>query len=368
MKIAVLWSHLSGYLNACLHELSKLKGVELFISNFAASGEAPFQRKDFLADSQHLEWKGNIDKAVLLDRLSLFSPDAFLVVGWHIPEYRYVLRRFRGKAVRVMAMDNPWEGRPKQWLGVLTSRAYIHPLYEAAFVAGERQAQFARKMGFRENRILKGMYCCDHDAFASVFHDRKRSAEELPRAFIYVGRFSKEKGIDTLKRAYTHYQSRTEDPWTLICCGAGQLGSLLENTRGIVVKGFMQPEELPSEMKKASCLLLPSYWDHWGVAIHEATSAGLAVICSASCGASVHLVQDGYNGYLVDRGDALGLAEAMLRYTRLHYSQRQGMSESSYYLSLQFTPARWAAYFYERVLEMRQEQKAQALSPQAVGN
>lgn len=89
-----------------------------------------------------------------------------------------------------------------------------------------------------------------------------------------------------------------------------------------------------------SCLLLPSIFEPWGLVIHEATSAGLSVICSNICGASVHLVQDRYNGYNIKRGDAVGLGEAMLRYSNLSHERRNEMSNNSYNMLLQFTPKR----------------------------
>lgn len=355
MRIAVLWSHMSGYLNACLQELANINDVKLFVSNYAASSAAPFRSDQFTRFTAHCEWPNDvIDKKLLLANIDKFDPDVLLVSGWHHPEYRFVLHKYRDKALKVLVMDNPWRGTPKQWLGVITAPWYIRPIYDVAFVAGERQAQFARRFGFKENHILKGVFSCDHDAFSSVYH--ARGDEPLPGTFIFVGRFSPEKGIETLVKGYQHYRRLAPHPWPLICCGVGPLRPLLENKEGIIIKGFVQPRDLPDTLKQASCLLLPSQFEPWGLVVHEAASAGLAVICSSSCGASVHLVQDGYNGYLIDAGDSVGLGEAMFRFASLSDARRKETSVNSYSLSSQFTPKRWATYFYERALEMQQRQ------------
>src|SRR5258706_8059004 len=105
-------------------------------------------------------------------------------------------------------------------------------------------------------------------------------------------------------------------------------------------------------MGYACCWVLPSRFEPWGVAIHEATSAGLGVICSSACGASAHLVQDGRNGFVVRADDEKNLGNALMRYASLLPKQTEEMSDHSYYLSSQFTPKRWASYFHKRAQEL----------------
>ena len=57
MKIAILWTRLSGYLNVCLKELASREGVEIFVSHEVAGSDAPFDdsilvdvESHFLAD------------------------------------------------------------------------------------------------------------------------------------------------------------------------------------------------------------------------------------------------------------------------------------------------------------------------------
>ena len=42
MRVAVLWTGLSGYLNACLKELASREGVELLVSHQAPVQQVPF--------------------------------------------------------------------------------------------------------------------------------------------------------------------------------------------------------------------------------------------------------------------------------------------------------------------------------------
>ncbi len=47
MRIAILWTGLSGYLNACMKELASRDGVELFVSHQAPVQQAPFDETQF---------------------------------------------------------------------------------------------------------------------------------------------------------------------------------------------------------------------------------------------------------------------------------------------------------------------------------
>ncbi len=160
---------------------------------------------------------------------------------------------------------------------------------------------------------------------------------------MFVGRLIPAKGIDTLVQAYELYRRRVSgEPWELHVYGTGPLESLLHGSRGITVHGFVQPEGLPAVLAAAAGFVLPSRFEPWGVVVHEAAAAGAPIVATTACGAAVHLVQDLYNGFLVDPDDVPGLAHAMARLARLPLEIRQRFGERSALLARQFTPARWA--------------------------
>jgi glycosyltransferase involved in cell wall biosynthesis len=312
------------------------------------SASAPYAGEQFSWMPQRYEYSSEPDDRELLPALESFQPQLLLVGSWNIRAYRRACRRFSGRALRVCCMDNQWQGKVKQWAGVLASRWYLHPLYDAIFTPGERQAAFARRLGFHEGQIWRGIYACDHAAFSAVYQHAQACRKQPPRAFIYAGRLAPEKQITTLLAAYGHYREHGADAWPLIVAGTGPLQPEVCGMRAIDYRSFVQPELLPQLFAQASCLLLPSSSEAWGVVIQEAAAAGLAVICSSCCGAAVHLLQDGYNGYLVEAGNAGELAGAMVRYSSLNEERRRGMSAASHSLSWQFTPERWAETVLER--------------------
>jgi glycosyltransferase involved in cell wall biosynthesis len=299
LRVAVLYAQLSGYMNACLKALADMERVELFVANMRVSNDAPFEESIFSWIKDRYQWEKDVDEDELISRLERFRPDLILASNWHNSGYRKALKSFGGRAIRIYGMDNQWLGRPKQWLGVFTSRIYLHPICDAVFVAGERQAAFAHKLGFSQGRILRGLYSCDHEKFAKIYFERKNSLSE-PHSFVFVGRFSPEKGVDILVDAYRRYREKASNPWPLKCYGSGPLQHLIHGVEGIEIKGFCQPDDLPKELSMASCLLLPSTFEPWALVVHEAVTAGMPVIVSDAVGASVHLVQNDYNGYIVE--------------------------------------------------------------------
>jgi len=116
----------------------------------------------------------------------------------------------------------------------------------------------------------------------------------------------------------------------------------LEGRAGIIVRGFVQPDQLPSIFGEVGCLLLPSRFEPWAVVVHEAAAAGLPILASERVGSTVHLVQPGLNGFIFDAGDTEGLARLMTRISSSSTQRLEEMSEASHRLSLQYSPTRWA--------------------------
>ena len=342
MRAAVLWTGLSGYLNACLKELVSREGLELFVSHQASVPDAPFSDDQFAWIPRRLVWRSMVDFTSLRAQLRAFDPEIVVFCGWHVPGYRRIARELAERCFRIMAMDNCWKATPKQWLGTLIAPWYVRPLADAVWVPGERQAAFARRLGFEQRATLWGSLSCDQPMIETVHLSRLAAGRALPHSFLFVGRFVSDKGVDQLVNAYRLYRESSGDPWPLVCCGAGPLGSRLKGKPGIRVEGFVQPDHLRDLLASSGCLILPSTFEPWALVIHEATSAGLLVLSSEKAGAAVHLVQDNYNGFIFDGGDVKGLAARMSRVSNLSDARLDAMSQASHLLSKQFSPARWA--------------------------
>lgn len=345
-RICVLWSRLSGYLSASLRALADA-GAEVLVVHEAAGADAPFDDGELTTGFRAVAWQGAPDERDLMSLLDGFAPDALVVNSWHIGAYRRASRRLRGRTLRIVTVHNQWSATPKQLAARAAARALLHPTYDVAFVCDERQAVFAEKLGFPAERMLWGVNTCDQPLFARVAAER---GDRLPPpVFLFVGRLVEDKAVDVLAEAYGRYRSAVADPWPLRVAGVGPMAGLLEGIDGVEMLGFVQPAELPGVFASAGCLVLPSRVEPWGVVAHEATSAGLPVVCTRACGAATRLVLDGYNGAVVSPGNASGLAQALARISGASAEERRAMGTGSELLSRQFTPQRWAQVVLSRV-------------------
>jgi glycosyltransferase involved in cell wall biosynthesis len=342
MNVAFLGNGLTGYHNACLKELASRDGTELFVCHEAVRSSAPYDDSQFAWMKKRIVWRTSRDLSTLQQQLNEFQPDILIFASWNTPVYRSVAKSFAGKAWRIMGMDNCWRGTLKQRIGVLVSPFYVRPLADAVFLPGERQAVFARKLGFAQKEIVRGSLSGDQRPIAELYQERVKSGRPLPHKFLFVGRLAPTKGLDTLAKAYEIYRKSSADPWPLVCCGVGPMKSLLEGREGVHIEGFVQPENLPAALASAGCFILPSSFEPWALVVHEATSAGLPVIASERVGAAVHLVQPNYNGFIFSSGDAEDLAGFMLRVSSMSDERLESMSQASYLLSQQYSPGRWA--------------------------
>jgi len=342
-RVAVLFSRLSGYMAASLRALRERHGVELLVIRYPVAQEAPFEDRAF-SWIDELYDRGRLSVDEMLKKLVFFKPEAVFMSGWFDSGYIKVAREMKKLGVPVVAgSDAQWNGSWRQQVGRVIAPWYLHSAIDVLWVAGERQRQFARRLGFSGNRCWSGYYTCDWHRFSEVYQS---AGQNRPRNFLFVGRYLPIKGIDVLTDAYRIYRERVADPWGLICVGAGPFKSQLA-VEGLDDRGFVQPDQLPGLFAEASAFVLPSRREPWGVVVQEAAASGLPLICSDACGAAVHLLQDRYNGFLCEAGNAEHLAQCMAAVTELSDIELQDMGQRSYVLSMQFTPELWAKTFVD---------------------
>jgi glycosyltransferase involved in cell wall biosynthesis len=343
IRILVLWTHVSGYMCENWRKLSSSE--EILLQGIAWETSIAKDHVAFGLDVAHsldLELvafdRSDLEELVAR-RIQDFDPRVILVAGWGIAPYRRVLKRLSGGRCIVMGMDTPWRGRFQQHFAKYLLHSYLVQI-DAVLAAGERSAEYARRLGFRQEQIFKGLYSWDEG-----LRERSRRVPKSERGeFLFIGRYVPQKGLATLVEAYEEYRSRVQDPWDLICCGAGPLKSLLQGRPGIQDMGFVAPSELPNYLGRASAFVLPSHYEPWGVAIAEAMGCGLPAIVSDACGAGLDLIESGVSGYVVKSGVSGALADCMVEChgqpQRLAEMAQRGQS-----LAQAYTSDRWAERF-----------------------
>lgn len=311
MKVVFCWQTVSGYMAACWRELASRSGIDLHVIARRPGGAAAFDPSIMSGISHELFDQADLDRPkTMLPIVRAQKPDVVVLCGWASKSWPAVAKDpDLGSAARVMTMDTPFQGTLRQKLGGLVHKSYFQRIHRV-FVAGERTRQLALTLGFRDAQIRASTYGFDFDTMAQGA--AVRDPQSPPRQFLFVGRYVPVKGIDTLLEAYAQYRQRVSDPWTLACCGKGELASDLAKAEGVIDHGFTQPADLPAHLAASSAFVLASDFEPWGVVVAEAAAAGLPIVCTDAVGAAIDMVRPFYSGLTVAPRDPRSLADALV--------------------------------------------------------
>jgi glycosyltransferase involved in cell wall biosynthesis len=349
VKITILWASLASYSVTFFRELKSF-GCKIQLIYQPLDNDAPYENFDLSFCKEVFEDSPKIRKNI--EHLCInFNPDCILMNSWSHPHYMRISRKLKAHGSYVVSvMDNQWNGTIKQWIGAITSRWFLKPSIDTFLVAGDRQAFFARKLGYDD--VMYGCYAADTTHFRS-----KKPICKRDKNFLFVGRLSKSKGVDLLIDSYKEYRNSVEKPWGLKIVGTGSMTSMVDGITGIEYLGFIQPKKLPMIMESARCLILPSSFEPWGVVIHEASAAGLPIIATFLCGATTAFVRDGVNGYIIPPS-LEKLTQAMRLISEIDDEALTAMSDISKGLASLWSPQLLSRYFCSNVQQRCKNRKA----------
>lgn len=150
-----------------------------------------------------------------------------------------------------------------------------------------------------------------------------------PVPLIYVGRFSKQKDIDSLLRIWAIIHQQYPD-WRLDIYGEGELK---EHYLSIIhkmnanINVYKPTADIMEVYREHSILLLTSLYEPFGLVLPEAMSCGLPVVAFDCPYGPADIITDGVDGYLIEDRDVE------------LFAQRVGQLISDYYLRVQMGKA-----------------------------
>jgi glycosyltransferase involved in cell wall biosynthesis len=176
---------------------------------------------------------------------------------------------------------------------------------------------------------------------AEVAAARSRAGARPDQALVlFVGRLVREKGVETLARAW--HQAALGHEAVLAFAGDGPLTP--PGTR----LGFVERAQLPALYAAADALVLPSirtrtFTEPWGLVTNEAMHQGAPVLATDAVGAAAGgLVRDGRNGLVMRASDENELA-ARIRLIVRNPELRAQLGAAARDDVSAYTPEAWAA-------------------------
>ncbi|HEY8491163.1 MAG TPA: glycosyltransferase [Dehalococcoidia bacterium] len=278
--------------------------------------------------------------------ISLYAGAPF-VLGWQAARRRGVRTAFWCE----VTFDRWVPRRP--WKEGL--KRYLFSRVDGVVTPGPNGRAYAQRYGADPARVFLAPHAVDRRHFLGGSAAARRSrdrwrAEAGARGvtFLYVGRLWRGKGLDTLLTAFALLRCRLEGEATLLLVGDGPEEGRLrdrcrrEGIRGVAFAGFRPKEDLPRWYAAADAFVFPTLGDPYGLAVDEAMTCGLPVVCTTAAGEVRERLEDGVTGFLVPPGDATALLNPMLRLAcdpalrgRLGAAARRRLAGR--------TPERWAA-------------------------
>jgi 1,2-diacylglycerol 3-alpha-glucosyltransferase len=297
------------------------------------------------------KWK--IAQAVWSE-LNRLNPQTVLVPGYYnVPALASALWARLKRRRSVLMTESTEDDHQRIWWREFAKSLIIRGLFQWAIAGGEAHLRYLKRLGFPVERVGRFYDVVDNEFFwnrAQSERLRHRAYEVgLPeRFFLYVGRLAEEKNISKLLAAYQGYRERG-GTWSLVLVGGGpeetklkEVANRSEFRHDIHFEGLKTSGELAPYYAFASCFVLPSIREPWGLVVNEAMAAGLPVIVSTACGSAEDLVITGENGFVFDPHSVSELEQCLTRVTSLSAGEWRAMASASAARIAQYSPAAWA--------------------------
>lgn len=292
-------------------------------------------------------------------------PEVLITNGYDHRYMRFMARWVKEHGGRNILPAVSWAGdRRRRAIREWIKGWIVRRLFDAVCAAGERAQSYFLGLGFSPQQIWKQFNVVENEHFAAGSEQARGNAPVLrkelgvpERHFLFVGALEPWKNVFFLLDAYASYR-RSGGRWGLVVVGVGsqweslQAKAKQDQIPSVVFTGLKKHQETPTYYGLASCLVIPSLSETWGLVINEAETSGLPILASNKCGCVPELVHRGINGYIfepTDRDELVRLMHLMSGGSL----DLAAMGQSSRKLIEYYTPERWADAVADCVRHLR---------------
>lgn len=209
-------------------------------------------------------------------------PRVLFCGGWAESAFYSLRRSVRQTGGRVFALvDNNYDNSILQVVKKWRFRVFKRRVFDGYMVPGVSGVRLLQYYGVPSTHIETGLYSADD----SIFHNGVALPSRGKR-ILFVGRFNSRKNILRMCQAFQIANHHFGCEWELLMCGCGPLKDQIPCDSRIIVRDFVQPEELSSLYRSSRALILPSLEEHWGLVVHEAVLSGCLLLLSEGIGSA----------------------------------------------------------------------------------
>jgi glycosyltransferase involved in cell wall biosynthesis len=259
----------------------------------------------------------------LFSRVLRSDADLILVQGFDRPEHwlmllAAVLSRKKASTFCDSTLNDRRQGHIK---GAL--KRFFFSCCSGVFCYGERAREYLLHYGVPPHKIFQRYQAAalpESYKMESIPCLREQAAaENAGPMFLYVGRLASEKGLQTLVLAFANAKHHLPGS-RLIMVGGGSEENILKKLaaslgleKDVVFTGGLSQESLSRYYLSATCLVLPSRSEPWGLVVNEALHYGCPVVVSERCGCVPELVKEGVSGYSFPVDDVTVLSKRLIQ-------------------------------------------------------
>jgi len=281
----------------------------------------------------------------LAGRVWRTSADLTMLVEISRPEYwvQAMILRLRGRRVAVFCDSTLFDHHQTFWKAV--AKRAMFALCGDVFCYGVRAREYALAYGVKPERIFHRNQAAalpdDYDAAGIVA--RRVAADPGAPLFLYVGRLSAEKRIETLIEAFARVAPQMPGARLRIVGGGPQAEGLKALAASLGVDGRIEftggqrLDQIFEHYLEATAFVLPSWSEPWGLVVNEALHFGCPVIVSHRVGCVPELVEDSAAGEVFACEDAGDLAARLLA-APVRYQDRAGVAQAALARIAPYTP------------------------------
>jgi glycosyltransferase involved in cell wall biosynthesis len=324
MKILILhnqlWSQYKSILFENINNLCHKNGDELLVLQTSISENARKDLIDFdinnfnynykfiLLNNKYLESTNSINTTFKwLKYIFIYKPDVINLTGYSEPGTLLILLVSKLLNIKTIITNESVYHKRSNFFDLFfslkkTFKTILFNLTDYFFSYGIKSNDFLYRHKVQKPKILSFLNSFDSERLKGLSEINYKNENQY---FLFVGRISNEKNIDFLVQLAIKFKEVNSDILIKIIGSGPELDRLsseirILNLNNILFIGSIKWENLGEYYSKSLGLILPSFFEPWGMVANEAFFYNTPVICSRFCGCAGDLVINNFNGLVLE--------------------------------------------------------------------